>query len=177
MQMPSGSSSGKNKKYLTIVIVVIVILVLGFWVNSFMGRRAGENMAEDILESQLGGNVDVDSNGNSVSITTEDGTFTAGESTKWPSDMPSDVPEFTAGELTMAGSVFGDGNGWQVAAIGVSSEDFNAYHSLLKSKGWKDVGVYSAEIGMVQMNKDAYDLFIAFDPEETNFSLTVSFRK
>ncbi|MFA6301402.1 MAG: hypothetical protein WC609_03590 [Candidatus Paceibacterota bacterium] len=169
-----GTACGLSKNKKIIIIAIIALLVVGFVVNGFWGRKAGERMAENILEKQLGGNVNINSKDGSVSIQSDKGSFSAGEATSWPSNMPSDIPEFTAGKLTMAASISSENNGWQVAATDVSKDDFNAYHSLLESKGWKNISFSDANIDMLQMNNGTYDLFMVFNAEDGGFSLTVS---
>lgn len=168
----AGSSVfAKNKK---IIIIVIVVLALGFVVNSFFSKNAGEKMAENILEKQFGGDVKIDSDNGSVSVKNENGNFSAGEAAQWPSDMPSDVPKFTAGKITMAASVSTGDKGWQVGVSEVSKEDFTAYNSLLISNGWKNIGVFDANVGMAQMTKGNSSLLVIFNAEDGSLSLTVS---
>jgi len=163
----------KNKKII-IIVGVVILAIIGYLVNDFIGKKTAENKIENILEKQLNGNVDINTSDNSISIKNDQGNFNAGDATKWPTDMPSDVPNFTAGKLTMAGSV---PTGWQVVAANVSKDDFVAYHSSLIANGWINVGTFDAGIGMVQMNKGNYDLIIAFNNQENTFVLTISVKK
>jgi hypothetical protein len=164
----------KNKKYILIAVGIIVLLIIVFSVNSFVGRKIGENRAERILENQLGGDVDIDSKNGSVSVKTENGGFTSGELTKWPTDMPSDVPVFTFGKLIMSGYNLPGGKGWQVVASNVAPKDFKDYHATLLASGWKDVSTVNTSINIAQMSKDSHDLMIMYTPTESNFILTVT---
>ena len=165
-----------NKKYIIIAIVVIAVLVIGSLFNNFIGRMTGEKLAENILESKLGGDVDINSSDGSVSINTKDGSFSAGSSVKWPSDMPSDIPQFTSGKLTMAGSALTGSKGWQVAAIEVEKDNFTAYHNLIKSNGWVDDSVFESGISIIQMTKGGVDLLITYNGEERTFTLVASIK-
>jgi len=167
------SSAGGKKKLIIIGVIVLAVIVVGYLINGFVGRTAGDKLAENILENQLGGNVDIDSNDGSVSIVTDQGTFTSGDSAKWPSDMPSDVPKFTKGKITVAGSSLTGGTGWQVMYEGVNKGDFDAYHNTLKSAGWTDIGTFSADINIIQMSKGENSLMMAIDAQSKAFTLTV----
>lgn len=171
------TNSNKNKNILIIVgVAVVALVVVGYVFSGFWGRKVGENMAENILGDQLGGDVDIDSSDGSVSIKTDKGTFSAGTGSSWPSDMPSDIPKLTAGKITMSGSVAIGGTGWQVVASDVSENDFNSYHSSLKSNGWVDVGVIDFGLGIIQMTKGKTDLVITHNKEDNSFSLTVTLK-
>ena len=162
----------KNKKYIIIgVVVVLFILFLG---NNFVGRKMAEKRAENVLEKQLGGEVDINSYNNSISIEGDKGNYNVGGIVKWPSDMPSDIPEFSAGKLTMTSST---PTGWQVVASGVSKEDFAAYSLSLELKGWQKTGTFNTSLSMIQMHKENHDLIITLNPQDNNFTLTVLIKK
>lgn len=169
----SVSDSSKNKKVFIIGGVVVVALgLVGFLMSGFASRKAGEKMAENILENELGGKVDIGSNGTDVSIETDRGNVQMGGSAVWPTNMPEDVPRLTAGKLLMAASV---STGWQVVAEDVSQEDYTAYYTALKGKNWVESGMmFDPNIGMVQMTKGQYTLVLAFDSEEKSLSLFIS---
>ncbi len=169
-----GKGILKNKKIVIAVVVIIAIIIVGGAINTFVGRKTGEKLAENILEKSFGGDVDVDSDGKSFSVDTKDGSLSVGENVKWPSSIPSDIPEFKAGKLAMAGSSITGGTGWQVLANNVSKSDYEAYHLELKSKGWVDVGVMDVGVGIVQMKKGTMDLILTFNPEENAISLVVA---
>jgi len=160
----------KNKKLITI-IVIVAVLVIAVSVNSFVARKIGERRAEKILEDQFGGKVDINSQNGSVSVKSDKGDFSVGEIAKWPTDMPTDIPEFTYGKLKMSATV---STGWQILATGVSEENFTAYNSSLKSLGWSNVGTFNANLGMVQMTKGNYNLITILNSQNGNFTLTVS---
>jgi hypothetical protein len=170
------SGSKKNKKYIIIAVVVIILLAVALVSNSMLGKRSAERRAERLLESQLGGNVDIDSDGDSVSIKTKEGTFTTGSAAKWPADMPKDIPVITFGELKMASSVSVNGQGWQVSVDKATKADFTTYYSALLTNGWTNVGLVNTSVDFAQMTKGNYDLLLAFNPEDSSFVLTVAVR-
>jgi hypothetical protein len=174
MQQGGSSFFDKNKKYIVIGGAAILILaVLGYIANGFFAKKAGERIAENLLEQQLGGNVDIDSNGDSASIKTDQGNLSLGDAAKWPSDMPSDVPEFTAGKLTMAGTSLVGGQGWQILAEEVDEKDFTDYHATLETKGWVNIGIFDAGVGVIQMSKGNTTLTVGYNSEDKTFVLTV----
>ncbi len=56
------------------------------------GGSPSDNAIEELIESQGGGEVDIDSEDGEVTIESEDGSFTASSSGDLPEEWPGDVP-------------------------------------------------------------------------------------
>lgn len=180
-ETPAGGGGNKNRNIILIVVGAIIVLGIvgtllggGSGWGDKAGERMGKKLAEKILEQQYGGDVDIDSDGESISIKTDKGTFSAGEKTSWPSDMPSDVPKLTSGTIIMAGSTIDTpaGSGWQVAASNVSASDVAEYQEALRAKGW----VSAADSGMafIQMTKGNLMITLVSDEAKEEIVLIVS---
>lgn len=167
-------SSNNNKKYIIIAIVVVAVLIIGSLFNNFIGRMTGEKLAENILENQFGGDVDINSSNGSVSVNTKDGSFSSGDSVKWPSNIPNDIPKFTSGKLVAVVSNLNGSKSWQISATDVSKNDFTSYHNSLKSNGWTDQGSSEFGVSIIQMVKDNMELMITHNSEDNAFALVVS---
>ena len=97
-----------------VVVLGIVVLAGGYFVmrsikarvSQKIGAKIGENMLEKAIEQGTGGKADVSTDGNSVNIKTESGTFSASETgnIKLPSDFPSDVFVYGDAKITFATS-------------------------------------------------------------------------
>ncbi len=139
-----------NKKSNNVlVIVVVVLLVLGLLgllavkivfssVSRVVNNKAGETIAEKMIEKATGGKADVDINGNEVSVKTKEGTFTTGN--KLPDDWPSDVPVYPGSTVTYSGSSNPQTGQSGVAAVFTSKDGGDKvvayYKRELVSQGW-----------------------------------------
>ncbi|MBK9013798.1 MAG: hypothetical protein IPM82_06765 [Saprospiraceae bacterium] len=120
-------------------------------------EKQGEQLMEETIEKSTGEDVDVDAQGQKLTIETEQGKAEiayAGE--KWPDDAPADVPEFKFG--TIKGSTKSDtpeGNAWTIAFENVPADVLDKYEAELKKAGFKttkikvndDQGTVMAEKG------------------------------
>jgi flagellar basal body-associated protein FliL len=134
---PSSPKQGSGKAGLIIVIILIVIAILGVagWaVSRYVGRKLGENVAEGLIGAATGGKVNVDSNGESVSIKTDEGSLNVGTKT-WPKDMPSVVPKFTYGSISGSLSVT-DPASWSVTFENADSDAYAKYQKDLQRAGF-----------------------------------------
>jgi hypothetical protein len=109
----------------------------------------GEQAAEEAIEQSTGGEVEIDDDGESVSIDTEDGSMEiqGGDSAEVPSDFPSSMPVYD-GDIVMSSSIeTGDGTAYTIGIeTGDSVDDVASwYESELESNGWTISGQFSAD--------------------------------
>ena len=83
-------------------------------------EKASEQATEQLVESQTGGDVDIDTADGSVEIETEDGSMSFGTG-EVPADWPDDVP-LPAGLEVLSGSTSDAYDGRLVAIIGTSTD-------------------------------------------------------
>ncbi|MDF2949502.1 MAG: hypothetical protein K0R07_1536 [Sedimentibacter sp.] len=114
------------KKIIMIIALAVALLML---IGCGAKQKMEDKLAEKIVETALGGNVDID--GEEVTIEGEDGavTFGAGE---WPdSDLAKIIPEFKDGTITSVvnseGYVF-------IIMEEVGEDNFKDYLDKVKSK-------------------------------------------
>lgn len=173
-----GEKTASKKTSATVVIVAIVIVLAilgigGYLAQKFIFQKAGEKVAESLMEGVTGSDVDISSGGEGVSVSNEDGSLDIGEGAKWPDNMPSSVPEFTGGTIQMSGEYSGT---WSVTVTGATSSEVDSYIADLKALGWNqdqanfDMGTAS----MSQLSNGQYSLTITFSSEEGSVSITVS---
>lgn len=65
-------------------------------------KRAAERMKEKAIERQTGGQVNIDSKGGTTIITSDAGTFVAGNGTKVPDDFPKTIPVYPGAKVDLA---------------------------------------------------------------------------
>jgi hypothetical protein len=156
-----------GKRNVTIGAVIIGVIVLGLVANG-VGRRAGDDAAERAIEAATGGKVHVDSNGNEVTVKTDQGTWTTAN--KLPDDFPSDVPVYAGAKVT--GSVAAAGTAAGSHYVGLETTDALAtviawYRSEVKAKGWTVVTDATVNGGLIlSATKDSRALSVTVTGEE-----------
>lgn len=122
-----------NKK---VVIIVVVVIVIGGGIFFWLQRETSETAIESSIEKATGGQVDVDIDDETVTVNTNAGSFTAGDSVSLPSGFPSDV-HVVDGTIT-ATTTMTEINGYSVSIQ--TSKTVTAvkeeYESKLKADGW-----------------------------------------
>ena len=175
---PKGSK--KNNKALVIVVVIIVVLVLlgisGYLISAFVINKVGGSLVENVVESGTGGNVKVDTKTGSAEIKTNDGSVNVGSSAQWPSDLPSDVPKFSVGKVTMSTKVNTEPKGWSVLISEVSESDVTNYKNDLIAKGWTEESSASFGASLVQLTKGNLNITLTYDGNSKGLSITISYK-
>ena len=170
---PTG---GKKSNATTIIIIVVIALVVlgagGYFVSRWLAKRASEKAASALLSATTGSNVSVSDNGNSATVSDDQGTTQIGEGAKWPSDMPSDVPKLTAGKITMATSDKSS-KSWSVTASDIKQADYDAYKAKVVAAGWTSTATTSFGALIDQYEKGSYDLTLTFDSSSSGISISV----
>lgn len=154
----------KKSGWLIIGIVVVVLLVgMGLvmrMVGSFVARKASDKIAETVVKSATGGNVDINSSNGSVSVNTKDGSATFGNNNSLPKDFPSDIPTPKTGTISGSYSANGSsGQGYTVAYTLTTAQAATAnsnYQAQLKAAGYTVDNTSSSNSG-----GETFELFSA----------------
>lgn len=154
----------------------ILIGLLAFMlVLSFAGcgakEKAGEALAEKIIEEAGGGDVDID--GDKVVIKGEDGEEAIFGETEWPtSDLAKSIPEFKSGKVV---TVMEMNNSLLIALEKASKEDFADYLDEIK-KTFTEEGYDMKSEGNVTygaQNGEGIGVTLIYTTDET-LSITVA---
>ncbi len=142
------------------------------------GEKAGEEIMEKALESETGGNAEIDIEENSFRLKTEEGemTMTAGEAVKLPADFPKDIFLYRGADLNMAMELPQATNLMFETKDSVS-EVSQAYLDEMRKKGWaKEMSMDMGERQMMVFTKDdrTANVSVASDEEMTQIALTVA---
>lgn len=140
---PTSSPTKPAKKTNVTMIVIIIVAVLvvmsvgGYLVSRYLARKVSEKATESIMEAATGNKVDVNTSDNGVTYKTEGGELSVGTKAKWPTDVPSSLPEFTFGTISGSSKTGETGNYiWTMGYEKVSTDAYTKYKDLLTSKGW-----------------------------------------
>lgn len=163
----AGLVAKYGKKNVTVGAVVIGVIVLGLIGNAF-SKSASENAAERAIEAATGGRVDIDSDGDEVTVKTDQGTYTTTD--KLPSDFPSDVPVYAGAKIlgSVASAGASEGGYFVTMETSASLNDVIAwYRNEVKGKGW--TVVTDANINgslMLSATKDSRALSVTVTEED-----------
>jgi len=164
-----------KQKY--VLLTILLAFTITYACRNVNEKRA-EKATEKIMEKASGAEVDVDIDGESMTIKTEDGTVTsnAGDK-KWPSEIPHDVPEFAYGSIEQVTiSDMSDGKMWTMIVEKVHTDVLNKYQKELKMKGFScNVVSYNNEGGMLTAENGT--LIVGVMASDGSASVTVHIEK
>jgi hypothetical protein len=123
-----------KKVAIWILLVLLVLSLVGCGVKEKIGEKAGEALAEKILEESGAENVDID--GETITITGEDGEEMIFGQTEWPSsDLAKSIPEFKDGKVV---TVMEMSNSIYIGLEEVDAKDAAKYFEELKKDFTED---------------------------------------
>ncbi|MDH4358488.1 MAG: hypothetical protein OEV37_00870 [Candidatus Berkelbacteria bacterium] len=172
---PSAPNAPKKGKSATTIIIIVVVVLAVLGIGGYLiSRYLAEKTAEGLIGGLTGGEVDVSAS--KVTYSGEGGSLEFSEGAKWPTDLPSDVPEFTYGTVKATAKTTSDGKGnWSITLENVQSGAYDKYVSDLKAAGWEEATTSTAEgVNYIDMSKGSYDLIFTYEENEKTASLLVS---
>ncbi len=141
-----------------------------------------QNAAEKAVEKATG--VEVDKNGNSVTVTGEDGTVKVegGDQASLPEEFPKDVPIYPGAKLVVSSSATADGKTTFTAAY-ETEDDVKTVHGWYKKQlpkeGWTVqgetlTGTGTQSTGAIMTNKGESQLTVAATRSQDNKKTTIT---
>lgn len=117
-----------KKIVIWILIVLLAASLAGCGAKEKLDEKAGEALAEKVIEEAGGGDVDID--GDKVVIKGEDGAEAVFGETEWPtSDLAKSIPEFKGGKVV---AVMEMNDSLLITLEGASKEGFTDYLDEIK---------------------------------------------
>lgn len=169
---------GKSKGCLIAVIiglVLIVLLAVGSYVvgKVFLGKA--KNSLESAVSAGTAGKVSLDTEKGSLRVTENGQTLEVGTKNSWPSNMPSDVPKYSSGEIQSA-STFDNATSktWAVMIAKTDESSYKAYDNALSSGGWSKEEMPAGIVNLIQYKKNDLILTSAFDQSSKGVNITVT---
>lgn len=149
----------KNKFFFLAFALILVVVATGC---KSATQRTAEKVMEKSIEAQTNGQVDVDANGNEVTIKTEDGQiqYSAGGDVKIPDDFPKELIISNDAKVIISSSTEG---GSTVAYVTNDEQGaiFDKYLSDLPDQGWKkEMELDTASGKMATFSKDKENVSI-----------------
>jgi hypothetical protein len=166
----------------TMVLLVVIVLAVGALTGC---SCAAEEASEALVEQSTGGEVEIDDEGESISIETEEGSMeiSGGDSAAVPDGFPSDMPLYD-GTIVM-GQVFEteEGTAFNVGiTTSDSANDVAAWYSdEFSAEGWSvtsemtnDSGDMTMVTYQVEKGGTQAQVIIAEEAGETQIAVTVA---
>lgn len=177
-------AKSSNKTLVIVLVIVGVLFVLpgvllavgGFWLSR--GDNA-EKITESVIENATGADVDIDKDGSSVNIKTEDGSVSYGTEQKLPDDLPDSVVMYDNQTVVGVLTSNQDGTGnWNISAE--TDDEVSKVTEFIESKyvekGWTESSsaTYNG-IASYSYEKDTLDAYITVSPADEDNKAIVSY--
>jgi|GEM_PF-2087918 len=117
-----------------VIVILVIVLVLSVFVSGCR-KSIGDRIAEGMLEDITGADVDVSGDGEDVTIQTEDGSFSVGESMDWPGGSMADLPKPDA---AITGVMDAGADGCTVVFGEMKKADAEKYVETIKALGYTE---------------------------------------
>ena len=158
--------------------IMFAAIMVVFGCGEKGAEKAAEEVMEKAIESNMGGNAEVDIEKESLRIQTEEGemTMTAGDSVKLPADFPRDVFLYKGANLSTAMEL-PEGFNLLFQTKDDPSKVSEAYLTEMEAKGWSkemtmDIG--SRKMMVFKKDERIANVSIASHEEMTQITLTVA---
>jgi hypothetical protein len=104
-------------------------------------EKASEKMAEKAIENAVGGNADVDVNGDNVNVNTKEGNVQVGEKISLPADFPKDVYVYEGTIKAVISNNSPKGYTVSIETDKAIADIKAAYEKKIVEDGWENTGV------------------------------------
>jgi len=170
------STRGFGLMTLTGLIVVCLTVTIGCGKGKPQEKMA-EKMIERAIKQSADADADIDLQEGRIRIKGEEGEseMSFGE-TKWPEDLPNDVPMFRMAKVRGVNRSEREGKkGWNVVLEEVKDRGFSTYLGELEKHGWTIVSdMITDEGGMLQASKDEWTLVGMYNKADAKGTIGVS---
>lgn len=171
-QKPTAPNGAKKNNTLMIVLIILGILIVlgigGCVAAGFIAKKVGQSFVSGVT----GGTVKVNNDGSSIKLSDGDTSISTGDSAKWPTDLPADLPQPTFGKITGSSKITSE-KSWNIIMENVTADQAKSYMELLKTKGWVQKSQTDFMISINQFKKDNWDLTVTHDPSSNGLSINL----
>ncbi len=158
-----------KKVAIWVLLVLLVLSLVGCGVKEKIGEKAGEALAEKIME-ESGADVDID--GDTITVKGEDGEEMVFGQTEWPSsDLAKSIPEFKDGKIV---TVMEMNDSILIGMEEVDAKDAAKYFEELKKDFTEDTYEINSEDSAQYMGSNGeVGISVFYDNNET-LSITIA---
>lgn len=176
-QSNEAAKPKSNNKILIVILILIVVLGLAGYASSrYFANKIGEKVAETMIEGATNADVDISNDGGSVRVEGENNSFEINSNSEWPNTMPSIVPKYDHGKITVSATSKDENSGesWTVSVEETNETKYREYTDSLAKLGWENFSSISSSVELNQYKKSGYILMLSYNPEEKGISLVVT---
>lgn len=153
---------------------LIIYLVIFAMILSSSGcgakQKLEEKIAEKIVETAVGGNIDID--GDKVTVKGENGEEVSFGSTEWPTtELAKKIPEFKKGTLT---NVISSETGVMMSVEKTEEQDFNDYYKNIVKDFTKDSYFLASKDGVTYTGKNDKGVIVSITYSLKDKALNIS---
>ena len=161
----------QGMKIFSVMIIIALVLFTGGCQN------ASDELAEKMIESATGGNVELDTSDDSISLKTDKGTLDIGAEKEWPNAIPSHVPRFSDGEImSVMETNSEDGLSVSVGIKQTTAKYFEKYKSEVQGAGWDITSsIIDSDIYVFTAVKDKDLVMATFGEDEGGLSGSITY--
>lgn len=152
------------KKYIGLSLILLVVLVISGCGSKYVAEKAVENQ----LENAFGDNLNVDVDGDYVTIEGEDGlSIQTGEDVKLPEDFPKDVYVPEGNIMSVMKNIMGEGYSITLQTDEDMEVIYEDYKKELADEDWDETFTSNmGEIMMYSATKDERSLSLSISKED-----------
>ncbi|MFA6948275.1 MAG: DUF6591 domain-containing protein [Eubacteriales bacterium] len=136
-------------------------------------EKLQEKAAEKVIENALGGDVNVNIDGDKYSYEDKDGNRMEFGGTKWPTDEAAAfIPKFTGGDIVSTAFV---ANMYLIEIENVSQKDYESYAQTVKDAGFTEQAFTVEADGSYQyqaLNSDGKYMVVLYEAEDQMLHIT-----
>lgn len=157
--------------------IILLTLFLMFSLTSCKSASdvASEKLAEKGASEMLGGDVDVDIDGDTVTVTGKDGNEVVMGGTEWPADkIGGEIPELKKGTITYTANSDTD---CMISVDELADDDFQDYLNTVTQAGFTEnsvVSTYDTGVFYTAVNSKGITIQLAYDNAVNELIITVS---
>lgn len=159
----------KGTNWLLIIIIILLVVIVIPTAGCMIAGKYVLDKAKDTVKINDSNGTATYSDGNSsVSVSGEDG-----KNVTWPTDIPTNIPKFTAGDIK--GTFVSEGV-WSLSIENVKASDVENYKNILISKGFTVEGEVNV-VGVISYtakNSDGYQVTPMFSESESSLILGIA---
>ncbi len=144
----------------------VTLVLSGCGCTEWASKKAGEKIMEKAIESGTGGNVDVDTSKETMTVKTDQGSMTAGKGAKVPDNFPKDIFMYSDALISFSMSGTSGENSYSVVynTAATPEEAFLKYKEEMAKNSWKK----DSELDMGEQGK-----MINFKKENASVSVSM----
>jgi len=160
---PVKKSGGNKTLWIVIGVIVLVLIIAGA-------------VSRNNKNKYSWGGVTVDEKNNSVTVSDNEGnTISTGTNAKWPSELSSDVPKYSGGEVYGSSkTATADGTIWTITIQKTSESDFTAYKTALQNSGWSSSSTTDFMVSFADYTKGEDRVTVTWDPSSSGVLISLT---